>query len=236
GMIAYKYPEKKKVKPKKRREMQNIDITLDDNTVTLSIDTEKDFGPSSTGKSIIVASSRGNRLIEGTDVYVGINIFKKRKTSPKKKIDQIKAKPAITKPKKTKPITEEPVKSPEPKPSITESKKDKAKPIAEEPAKSPEPKPSITGSKKKKDKSSTEKLAESPESESLIKNGKSPKFKLEDIRGLGPSKIKLLNSCGIYTIEDLINCDPNIVANKVRGLGIKSLKKWIQSAKELSLE
>ncbi|MHA1651048.1 MAG: hypothetical protein ACTSYB_12705, partial [Candidatus Helarchaeota archaeon] len=38
GMIAYKYPEKKKVKPKKRREMQNIDITLDDNTVTLSID------------------------------------------------------------------------------------------------------------------------------------------------------------------------------------------------------
>ncbi len=236
GMIAYKYPEKKKVKPKKRREMQNIDITLDDNTVTLSIDTEKDFGPSSTGKSIIVASSRGNRLIEGTDVYVGINIFKKRKTSPKKKIDQIKAKPAITKPKKTKPITEEPVKSPEPKPSITESKKDKAKPIAEEPAKSPEPKPSITESKKKKDKSSTEKLAESPESESLIKNEKSPKFKLEDIRGLGPSKIKLLNSCGIYTIEDLINCDPNIVANKVRGLGIKSLKKWIQSAKELSLE
>jgi len=203
GMIAYKYPEKKKVKPKKKREMQNIALALKNNIVTLSIDTEKDYGPSSTDKSIIIASSRGNQLIEGTDVYIGINIFKQRKRSSEIETGHKKVKLPTKKPK------EEQV---EPKP-----------------AKSP-----ISTLKKDKVKTKTPKDTERTQQKSVAPLKKPLQYKLEDVRGLGPAKTKLLNSYGIFTIEDLLNCDPTIVASKISGLSLKSLKKWIQSAKELS--
>ncbi|HUX98820.1 MAG TPA: hypothetical protein VMV49_04655, partial [Candidatus Deferrimicrobium sp.] len=81
GMIAYKYPITKELKKKPKREMQNIQFKLDENTAVLTIDTTKDFGLSSTGKTKIVASSRGNHHIEGTTIYFGVNVFKSIKDS-----------------------------------------------------------------------------------------------------------------------------------------------------------
>jgi hypothetical protein len=76
NMIAFKYPEKKEVKPRKKREMQNIIATLEENIAKLTVNIELDFGASSSEKSIIVASSRGNKLIEGTEVFIGLNIYR----------------------------------------------------------------------------------------------------------------------------------------------------------------
>jgi hypothetical protein len=79
GMYAYKYPTKKATKPKKVKEMQNIAVKVAGNTVTLTINMKEDYGSSASGKSSIVASSRGNKLIEDTGVYVGLNVYRQEK-------------------------------------------------------------------------------------------------------------------------------------------------------------
>jgi len=76
SMIAFKYPEKKAVKPRKKREMQNINVTVEGNIAKLTIKRELDLGASTSGKSIIVASTRGNKQIEGTDIYFGVNVYR----------------------------------------------------------------------------------------------------------------------------------------------------------------
>ncbi len=79
GMWAYKYPSKKKEKEKKPKSMQNIEAKLDGNLATMTIDLTQNFGSSASGKSDIVASSRGNRQVENTGVYVGLNVYKQKK-------------------------------------------------------------------------------------------------------------------------------------------------------------
>jgi len=76
GMYAYKYPTKKATKAKKIKPMQNITVKLDGNIATLTIDMKKDFGTSASGKSSIVATSRGNKQIEDTGVYIGLNVYR----------------------------------------------------------------------------------------------------------------------------------------------------------------
>ncbi|MHA1341757.1 MAG: hypothetical protein ACTSO2_17440, partial [Promethearchaeota archaeon] len=62
---------------------------------------------------------------------------------------------------------------------------------------------------------------------------KPSKFKLVDIPGVGAGKVALLKKANITTIEELISCDSKIVAKKVKGLGVTSLNKWIQKAKQI---
>ncbi len=62
---------------------------------------------------------------------------------------------------------------------------------------------------------------------------KSSKYKLEDIPGIGIKKADLLSKGNIHSIEDLLNCNPKIVAGQVKGLGVASLTKWIQNAKQI---
>jgi len=79
GLFAYKYPIKKEVKAKKEIATQNIEQKLDGNIETLTVDITVDLGTSASGKSTIVASSRGNKQIEGTEVYVNLNVYKSKK-------------------------------------------------------------------------------------------------------------------------------------------------------------
>jgi hypothetical protein len=59
--------------------MKNIEMTLVGNILTLKVDISKDFGPSSSGKTIIVASTEGNQqIVEGSNIRIGLNIFKKK--------------------------------------------------------------------------------------------------------------------------------------------------------------
>lgn len=53
-------------------------VSPDGKTLTIEIDLTKEFGPSSTGKTIIVASSQGNADIPGKPGFrLGLNLFRK---------------------------------------------------------------------------------------------------------------------------------------------------------------
>jgi len=47
-----------------------------DNKLMIEIDLTKDFGLSKSGKTITIASTRGNQKIEGTDAVIGLNVYK----------------------------------------------------------------------------------------------------------------------------------------------------------------
>ena len=57
--------------------MKNIEMTVDGNILTIKVDLTKEFGPSSSGKTIIIASTEGNISIPDRDEKVGLNIYKK---------------------------------------------------------------------------------------------------------------------------------------------------------------
>lgn len=45
----------------------------------ITVDLTKNFGPSSTGKTTVIASTQGNhciQLADGTSIYVGVNIYR----------------------------------------------------------------------------------------------------------------------------------------------------------------
>ena len=58
--------------------MKNVDLKLDGNILTIKIDLSKTFGPSSSGKTIIVASTEGNAAVPGRDEMIGLNVYKKK--------------------------------------------------------------------------------------------------------------------------------------------------------------
>ena len=58
--------------------MKNAELKVDGNKLTITVDLSKDHGPSKSGKTIIIATSSGNKPIEGTDAIIGLNIYTKR--------------------------------------------------------------------------------------------------------------------------------------------------------------
>lgn len=58
--------------------MKNIEMKLDGEILTIKVDLSKEFGLSSSGKSVIIASTEGNQSVEGREeVKIGLNIYKK---------------------------------------------------------------------------------------------------------------------------------------------------------------
>lgn len=56
--------------------MENVKLEVKDDKLIIEIDLKKEFGPSKSGKTITIASTRGNQKIEGTDVVIGLNVYK----------------------------------------------------------------------------------------------------------------------------------------------------------------
>jgi len=56
--------------------MQNVKYEIKDDKLIIEIDLTKEFGPSKSGKTITIASTRGNQKIEGTDAVIGLNVYK----------------------------------------------------------------------------------------------------------------------------------------------------------------
>lgn len=57
--------------------MENMKVERKKNKLHIEIDLSKELGPSSSGKTIIVASSRGNAPVPDTmDYFIGLNLFK----------------------------------------------------------------------------------------------------------------------------------------------------------------
>jgi hypothetical protein len=59
--------------------MKNVEMLIDGNILTIKVDLSKEFGPSTSGKSIVIASSEGNKSVPGKeDVKIGLNVYKKK--------------------------------------------------------------------------------------------------------------------------------------------------------------
>lgn len=55
---------------------KNVEIKIDGNIMMVKIDLSKSFGPSSSGKTTIVATTEGNIAV-APGVMCGINVYKK---------------------------------------------------------------------------------------------------------------------------------------------------------------
>jgi hypothetical protein len=53
-----------------------VELAANKKTLTITVDLTKNQGNSKSGKSELVASSNGNVSIEGTDLKMGLNIYR----------------------------------------------------------------------------------------------------------------------------------------------------------------
>ena len=58
--------------------MKNVEMSVEDNILTIKVDLSKDYGPSSSGKTIIVASTEGNVSIPDREEKLGLNVYRKK--------------------------------------------------------------------------------------------------------------------------------------------------------------
>ena len=56
--------------------MENVKWEIRDNKLIIEIDLTQEFGHSKSGKTISIASTKGNQKIEGTDAIIGLNVYK----------------------------------------------------------------------------------------------------------------------------------------------------------------
>jgi hypothetical protein len=60
------------------KQMKNITTRVEKDKLVITVDLKAKTEPSKSGKSDIVASSEGNQKVEGTDVYIGLNVYRKK--------------------------------------------------------------------------------------------------------------------------------------------------------------
>jgi hypothetical protein len=59
--------------------MKNVEMSVEGSTLIIKVDLTKEFGPSSSGKTIIISSTEGNVSVPTReDVKVGLNVYKKK--------------------------------------------------------------------------------------------------------------------------------------------------------------
>jgi hypothetical protein len=58
--------------------MKNVEMSVEDNILTIKVDLSKEYGPSSSGKTIIVASTEGNVSIPDREEKLGLNVYRKK--------------------------------------------------------------------------------------------------------------------------------------------------------------
>lgn len=57
--------------------MKNVEVSVDGDVLTIRVDLSKHFGPSSTGKTIIIATTEGNVSLPDRDEKIGLNVYRK---------------------------------------------------------------------------------------------------------------------------------------------------------------
>ena len=58
--------------------MKNVNLSVSGNTLTITVDLTQECGPSSSGKTIIIASTEGNFPLPGRTEVVGLNVYRKK--------------------------------------------------------------------------------------------------------------------------------------------------------------
>ena len=58
--------------------MKNVQMAVEGNILTIKVDLSKEFGPSSSGKTIIIASTEGSVSVPEREEKVGLNVYRKK--------------------------------------------------------------------------------------------------------------------------------------------------------------
>ena len=58
--------------------MKNVQMTVAGNILTITVDLTKEFGPSASGKTIIVASTEGNIAVPEREEKIGLNVYRRK--------------------------------------------------------------------------------------------------------------------------------------------------------------
>ena len=58
--------------------MKNVEMIIEGTLLTIMVDLSKEFGPSASGKTIIIASTEGNVTIPNRAEKVGLNVYRKK--------------------------------------------------------------------------------------------------------------------------------------------------------------
>jgi len=59
--------------------MKNVEMKMEGNILMIRVDLTKEFGPSASGKTIIIASTEGNISIPDQDeIKIGLNVYRKK--------------------------------------------------------------------------------------------------------------------------------------------------------------
>src|ERR1035437_1458443 len=58
--------------------IKNVEIKVEGNILTIKVDLTKEFGPSASGKTIIIASTEGNVAVPDRDEMIGLNVYRKK--------------------------------------------------------------------------------------------------------------------------------------------------------------
>lgn len=61
-----------------KEKMKNVELFVEGNILTIKVDLTKEFGPSSSGKTIIIASTEGNISVPNRDEKIGLNVYRKK--------------------------------------------------------------------------------------------------------------------------------------------------------------
>jgi len=75
---------KKSAPSSKRGGMKNVELSVDKDLLTVTVDLSKEFGPSKSAKSIIVASTQGNKTVPGREEKIGLNVYRQETQKPAK--------------------------------------------------------------------------------------------------------------------------------------------------------
>jgi ABC-type molybdate transport system ATPase subunit len=60
------------------QKMKNVEMKLEGDILTIKVDVTKEFGPSASGKTIIIATTEGNISIPDKDeIKIGLNVYRK---------------------------------------------------------------------------------------------------------------------------------------------------------------
>jgi hypothetical protein len=61
--------------------MKNVETKIEGKKLIITVDLSKEFGPSSSGKNVIIATTEGNQSVPGAEeqgVKIGLNVYKKK--------------------------------------------------------------------------------------------------------------------------------------------------------------
>jgi hypothetical protein len=58
--------------------MKNVQMSVEGHRLTITVDLSKEFGPSASGKTTIIASTEGSVSVPDREEKVGLNVYRKK--------------------------------------------------------------------------------------------------------------------------------------------------------------